>query len=70
MAEKKLYRSVADRKIAGVCGGLAEYLGLDPLLVRILMVVLALVSGAGVLFYILVWILVPEVPSRDGSEAA
>ena len=71
MAEKKrLYRSVADRKIAGVCGGLADYLGLDPLLVRILMVVLALVSGVGVLFYILVWFLVPETPPRDGSEAA
>jgi len=68
--KKKLYRSVVDRKIAGVCGGLAEYLGLDPLLVRILMVVLALVSGVGVLFYILVWILVPEAPPRDGSEAA
>ena len=71
MAEKKLCRSVTDRQIAGVCGGLAEYLGLDPLLVRIVMVVLALAGGGlGGLFYVLAWVFIPEAPGRDGSEAA
>lgn len=70
-SEKKLYRSTVDRKIAGVCGGLAEYFGLDALLVRIVMVVLALAGGGlGGLFYVLAWIFIPEAPGRDGSEAA
>jgi phage shock protein C len=68
MAERKLYRSQADRRIAGVCGGLAKYLDLDPVLVRILMIVFALVSGAGFLFYILAWIFIPEEPPQDGSS--
>lgn len=71
MAEgKRLYRSRTDRQIAGVCGGLAEYFDLDPLLVRILMVVFALVSGAGFLFYILAWLFIPEEPLQDGSSEA
>ena len=54
-------RSKSDRKIAGVCGGLAAYLGLDPTLVRILWVVLSLVSlGAGVIGYLLLWWVAPE----------
>jgi phage shock protein PspC (stress-responsive transcriptional regulator) len=67
MAERKLYRSRTNRQIAGVCGGLAEYFGLDPLLVRVLMVVAALANGAGFLFYILAWLFIPEAPLRDGS---
>jgi phage shock protein PspC (stress-responsive transcriptional regulator) len=54
-------RSVSDRKVAGVCGGLAKYLGLDPTLVRVLWVVLTIVSfGAGVIGYLLLWMLAPE----------
>lgn len=54
-------RSLSDRKLAGVCGGLAKYLNMDPTLVRILWVVLSLVSvGAGVIGYILLWMLAPE----------
>jgi phage shock protein PspC (stress-responsive transcriptional regulator) len=67
MAERKLYRSRTNRHIAGVCGGLAEYLNLDPLLVRVLVVVFALANGAGLLFYILAWLFVPEAPLRDGT---
>ena len=70
MAAKRLCRSLADRKIAGVCGGLAEYFDLDPLLVRILVLVLALTTGAGFLFYVLAWVLIPEAPPRDGSTQA
>lgn len=57
--EKKLYRSTSDRKIAGVCGGLAEYFGIDPLLVRIIFVML-LFAGIGLLTYIIMWIFVPK----------
>jgi len=57
-----LRRSVANRQIAGVCGGLAEYLGLDPTAVRVGYVLLSLLSAAfpGVLVYIVLWIMIPE----------
>ena len=70
MAAKQLTRSETDRKIAGVCGGLAEYFGLDPTLVRVGAVVAALM-GWGLLAYIVMWIVVPKsssVPARpDGT---
>jgi phage shock protein C len=52
--------------IAGVCGGLGRYLGVDPVLLRIAFVVLALAGGGGVLAYIVSWILIPE--ERPGEE--
>ena len=67
--EKRLYRSVTDCQIAGVCGGLAEYFNLDPLLVRILMVVLAPGAGAW-LFYLLAWLFIPEAPAAEESAEA
>jgi phage shock protein C len=53
---------VANRQIAGVCGGLAEYFGLDPTLVRVCYVLLSIFSAAfpGLLVYIILWILIPE----------
>lgn len=57
----RLRRTVGpDRKIAGVAGGLARHLDVDPLLVRVLMVVLALFGGAGLVLYLALWLLVPE----------
>lgn len=59
----RLTRSVADRQIAGVCGGLAEYLGLDSTIVRILGVVLAIYPGAfigGAIAYLIGWMVIPE----------
>jgi phage shock protein C len=56
----KLYRSTADRMVAGVCGGLGQYLGIDPVLVRIFFVLLTIGGGSGVLVYLLLWILIPE----------
>jgi phage shock protein C len=56
MNEKRLTRSRSDRMIAGVCGGLAEYFGIDPALVRILFVVLAIAGGHGVLIYLILWL--------------
>lgn len=59
---KKLTRSRTDKKIAGVCGGVAEYLDIDSTLVRIVWVMAALFVGWGVLGYIIAWIVMPEGP--------
>lgn len=56
---RTLRRSVADRKIAGVCAGLANYLDLDVSLVRILWVILS-IFAAGVIAYLICWIVIPE----------
>ncbi|MDD6473604.1 MAG: PspC domain-containing protein [Bacteroidales bacterium] len=57
---KKFFRSKRDRKIAGVCAGLAEYLNIDSLLVRIAFIILVCGYGVGLLAYILLWLLAPE----------
>jgi len=59
---RKLYRSRTDRKLAGVCGGLAQYFNADPTLIRVLFVVLALLGGPGLVIYLVLWIIVPEEP--------
>ncbi|MBQ6997974.1 MAG: PspC domain-containing protein [Oscillospiraceae bacterium] len=59
--EKKLYRSRKDQKIAGVCAGLAEYINMDPTVVRVIWALVAL-SGAGVLAYIVCALVIPEKP--------
>lgn len=59
---RRLYRSVADRKLAGVCGGVAEHFGLDPGLVRVLWVISCFFGLAGALAYIVVWTIVPDNP--------
>ncbi len=60
MATRRLTRSTADRKIAGVCGGIAEYIGADPTLIRILWVLAVVAGGFGVLAYVIMWIALPE----------
>ena len=57
--QKKLALSRRDKKIAGVCGGFAEYLELDPTLVRLLWLMMALVVGWGVVAYLVAWIVMP-----------
>jgi phage shock protein C len=59
---RKLYRSKANRQIAGVCGGLAEFFNVDTTLVRVLFVVLAVLGGSGLVLYVAMWIIVPEQP--------
>ncbi len=56
---KKLYRSRTDRKIWGVCGGLAKHFDLDPTIVRVIAVASILVTGAGIIAYLIVAIVVP-----------
>ena len=65
---KKLYRSTTDRVFGGVCGGLAEYLRVDPLLVRILFVLVAMVNGVGLAVYLLMWLLVPSDTAGATSQ--
>jgi len=61
--EKKLTRSLNDRMLAGVCAGLADYLGMDPTVIRLIFVLLFFVSGPGVLLaYLIMMIIVPEEP--------
>ena len=62
---KKLYRSVKDRKLAGVCGGIGEYLDVDPVLIRIVWLVLVLAAGTGLVGYVVAWIIVPEAPPES-----
>ena len=66
--EKRLYRSREDRILGGVCGGIAEYFGLDPSLVRIVAVLLILVGGGAILAYIIAWILIPEEPKGEDER--
>jgi len=62
--KKKLYRSKKDRMIAGVCGGIAEYFDVDPTLIRLLTVIFVLLGGAGVICYIIAWIIIPKNPGQ------
>lgn len=61
---KRLYRSREDRMFGGVCGGLGEYLAVDPTLIRILFIILALAGGPGLLAYIIMLFVVPEEPAE------
>jgi len=60
LMEKKLYRSQTDRKIAGVCGGIAEYFDIDPTLVRLGWILFLFAGGSGILAYIIAWIVMPD----------
>ena len=60
---KKLYRSTSDKWLGGVCAGVAKYFNIDPLVVRILMLVAVFGYGCGLLLYIIGWILIPQEPT-------
>lgn len=64
MNGKKLYRSDENKMLAGGCGGIAEYFGVDPTLIRLAWVVFSLLGGSGLLAYILAAIIIP----RDDSN--
>ncbi|KUG19956.1 MAG: PspC domain-containing protein [Methanomicrobiaceae archaeon] len=68
--KKTLYRSKRDRIIAGVCGGLGDYLDVDPNVIRLLWVVITVFSGGfpGVILYIVAWVLIPEEGSTVDVE--
>ena len=63
--KKKLYKSTTDKKICGVCGGVAEYFGIDPTLVRILWLVAVIFAGIGGLAYLILALLLPKQPKDE-----
>jgi len=68
---KRLYLSQTDKKIAGICGGIAEYMEVDPTLVRLITVVLAVVTGVVPLIigYLVAWFIIPVKPSGPPPQA-
>lgn len=63
---KKLYRSQTDKKIAGVCGGIAEYFDIDPTIVRVIFLILVLPGGLpGLIPYVVLWAPVPVKPTSE-----
>jgi phage shock protein C len=59
-SEKRLRRSSSQKMVAGVCGGVAEYLGWDATIVRVIWVVLTLAGGSGILLYLILWLVMPQ----------
>ncbi|HZY43859.1 MAG TPA: PspC domain-containing protein [Anaerolineae bacterium] len=66
METHRVYRSKTDSMIGGVCGGLGAYFGIDPTLVRLIFVLMAVFGGGGVLIYLILWIVIP----LEGQTAA
>lgn len=62
--EKKLYRSRTDKKICGVCGGLAQYMNMDVSVMRLIAILLILFAGGGLLAYIICALVIPEEPEN------
>jgi phage shock protein C len=62
-ASKRLMRSSTDKKIGGVCGGLAEYFDMDPTLVRVIWLLAIFFAGTGFLVYIILWVVLPVAPA-------
>ena len=59
---EKLYRSRRRRVIGGVAAGLGDYINIDPIVVRILLIVISLINGIGIILYVILWIIIPEEP--------
>ncbi|MBX5443779.1 PspC domain-containing protein [Sphaerobacter sp.] len=68
--QRLLRRSRTDRVVAGVCGGLGHYLGIDPILLRLAFVALVFAGGAGILLYFVSWIVIPEADADEPLRAA
>ena len=62
--QKKLYRSTNEKMLAGVCGGVAKYLNMDPTVVRVLWAIISLFAFVGVVAYIICAFLIPEEPTN------
>ena len=64
----RLYRSGKEKIIAGVCGGIAEYLKIDPVLIRLIWVALILTGGIGIPLYFIAWVIIPRNPMHEWKE--
>jgi len=69
MSETRLTRSETDKMIAGVCGGIAAYLDIDSVFIRLAFVLLALASGIGIAIYLIMWIVMPRESIAAASDA-
>jgi phage shock protein C len=67
---KKLMRSSTDKKLGGVCAGLAEYFDMDVTLVRVLWLLVVLCGGTGILLYVILWLVLPLAPVNVVAQAA
>lgn len=65
--QRELHRSRRNRMIAGVCGGLGEYFGIDPVWVRLVFVILIFANGLGLILYPILWWIMPEEPAETGE---
>ena len=73
--QRMVRRSRSERLIAGVCGGIGRYLGIDPVLLRVAFIILALANGLGLIAYVVAWVAIPEerpdqpsVPALQGRR--
>ena len=66
---RKLYRSATDIRLAGVCGGLGEYLGIDSTVIRLSFVLLTVLGGHGLLLYLILWLIMPVEPVKPTAPA-
>jgi phage shock protein PspC (stress-responsive transcriptional regulator) len=65
---KKIYRSKEDKMIAGVCGGIAEYLRIDSVWVRLVFFISIFINGIGLLAYLILWVIIPDNPDQEDKE--
>lgn len=63
MMKKKLYKSRTDKKIDGICGGIAEYFDVDSTIIRLAWVIFSLMGGSGILCYFIALLIIPERPA-------
>lgn len=68
-SRKRLYRSCKDKVLGGVAGGLGEYFDIDPAIIRLALVLIALAGGTGILAYIVAWVVIPEDPACKQTKA-
>ena len=64
----KLYKSTTDRKLCGVCAGIANYLNIDPTVVRLLWALITFVGGAGVVAYVVCALVIPDEPYNNNYQ--
>lgn len=67
---KKLYRSRKDTKIAGICGGIAEYFNVDSTIIRLLAVLTIFFGGGGIIAYVIGWIIIPLEPAVEDQNSS
>ena len=68
MEDKQLRRSKTDKMIAGICGGLGKYFGLDPTILRLVFVLLMIFAGTGLLAYLIMWLVIPYEKLRHDKD--